>query len=654
MKVSISSFQLLLLFLAAFISHAAFGEEFDFSGGGSFMAEEDEFLKVDEAFMLTADLEGEVIAARWAMPDGYYLYRHQFDAELKEASGFLLGEPQIPQGKQKFDDYFGDVEVYYHEAAMRIPVLPDSDTPYGQVGIKYQGCADKGLCYPPEIKWFVYDGASLQSAELVAASLESTVAGVAESTVNDGLPSAAETVSAAALIEDTEEEVLAGVLADESLLYALALFFIAGIGLAFTPCVLPMVPILSSIIVGEGENISNRRAFTLSLAYVLGMAVTYAIIGTLVGLFGAELNLQAALQSAPVLVFFAIVFVVLSLAMFGFYELQMPQSWQDKLHSVSQRQKGGKHASVLAMGSVSSLVVSPCVSAPLAGALIYISTSNDAVLGGLALLALGLGMGVPLMVVGASGGQWLPRAGAWMNGVKAVFGVLLLAVAIWLLERVVPPSITLALWGILLLGSAVYLGVLDSAPRQGVAQFGKAVGVVGFVWGILLLVGAGSGANDPLRPLGAIVASHQTGGGGGPAVQMATHEDWRPVKSLDDVQDEIAASAKPVLLDLYADWCISCKVMERNVFPEPEVARLLARFTLLRADVTENDATDQELLNSYGLFGPPSLVFFAGDGSEIEEVRIQGEVDAEALERHLEAVLGLVEQSNFGEIAANI
>lgn len=627
---SCKNWRALILGLALMFSHLAVAEEFDFSGGGSFL-EEEVFLKVDEAFALSASLSEGVVTARWEMPDGYYLYRHQFNAETKDANGVGLGEPEIPPGKGKVDDYFGDVEVYYQSAEMRIPITTDSANASGQIGIGYQGCADKGLCYPPEIKWFVFDGGSLQPAELVRASLEESAA--------SSPPSAKNEANAAALIADTEEEILAGVLADESLLKALALFFIAGIGLAFTPCVLPMVPILSSIIVGEGEGISNRRAFSLSLAYVIGMAITYAFIGTLVGLFGAELNLQAALQSAPVLVFFALVFVVLSLAMFGFYELQMPQSWQDKLNKVSQQQKGGKHLSVLAMGSVSSLVVSPCVSAPLAGALIYISTTNDAVLGGLALLCLGLGMGVPLMAVGASGGQWLPRAGAWMNGVKAVFGVLLLGVAIWLLERVVAPSITLALWGVLLLSSAVYLGVLDSAPRRGIAQFGKALGVVSFVWGILLLVGAGSGAHDPLRPLGAIVASGSAPMA--PGTGYATDDGWQAVKSLEDVQAKIMASPKPVLLDLYADWCISCKIMERNVFPKPEVAGLLAQFTLLRADVTQNDETDQALLNAYGLFGPPSLVFFSQDGGEIEEVRIQGEVDAEALERHLQAVLNL-------------
>ena len=635
--ISGSIWRTLFLAWALALCASAAGEGFEFSDGDALLGEEVEFLKVDEAFELTASWSDGQVEARWAMPDGYYLYRHRFNAEAKDPRGFSLGDPVIPPGRQKFDDYFGDVEVYYHDAKMTLPVVAAAQSS-GQIGIGYQGCADAGLCYPPEIKWFFFDGSSLMPAELVQTAV--------------GRGAASGEVNAAALIEDTEEEVLAGVLAGENLIYALALFFIAGVGLAFTPCVLPMVPILSSIIVGEGENISNRRAFSLSFAYVIGMAVTYALIGTLVGLFGAELNLQAALQSAPVLIFFALVFVILSFAMFGFYELQMPQSWQDKLNRVSQKQQGGKHLSVLAMGSVSSLVVSPCVSAPLAGALIYISTSNDAVLGGLALLALGLGMGVPLMAVGASGGQWLPRAGAWMNGVKAVFGVLLLGVAIWLIERVVSPSVTLALWGILLLGSAVYLGVLDFSPRQGWAQFGKAVGAVSFVWGIMLLVGSGSGAHDPLRPLGAIVSTSGTSSGTGPA--LATHEDWQPVKSVDDIQTKIAGSAKPVLLDLYADWCISCKVMERSVFPKPEVARLLAQFTLLRADVTLNDEIDQALLNSFGLFGPPSLVFFRKDGREIEEVRIQGEVDAEALQRHLEAVLGLVNADNFGDIAANV
>ena len=606
-----------------FAAVAGHAEEFDFGGQDSWLAEEEAFLKVDEAFILSASLgtEGEM-RVRWDMPDGYYLYRHQFAFQTRNPDQLQLGAAQIPPGKAKHDEYFGDVEVYYHSAEAVVPLTKLSSTVDTEIGITFQGCADAGLCYPPEIKWFSYNGTRLIQTALLTES-------------------AAPTAQSKTVVADTEEELLAGVLAGESLWYALGLFFIAGIGLAFTPCVLPMVPILSSIIVGEGENIGKGRALSLSLAYVLGMAATYAVVGTMVGLFGAELNLQAALQSPPVLVFFAFIFVLLSLSMFGLYELQLPNSWQNRLNAIGQRQKGGKHASVAVMGAVSSLVVSPCISAPLAGALIYISTTSDAVLGGTALLALGLGMGVPLLLVGGSGGHWLPRAGQWMNGVKAVFGVLLLGVAVWLVERIVPPAVTLALWGALLMGSGVYLGVLDFSPRQGVAQLGKAAGTLSFLWGALLLIGAASGANNPLQPLAQLTGPRYAS----PDVTATAHEEqaWLPVKTVADVERHIAQSDRLVILDLYADWCISCKTMERDVFPEVEVARQLGRFTLLRADVTANDDQDRALLSEYGLFGPPSLVFFAEDGAEIADVRIQGEVTADTLSAHLLAVLSAYE-----------
>lgn len=618
-------------------------QEFNFETGGAFQ-QEDDFLPVDEAFVLSANLDDGRVLLRWDMADGYYLYRHQFAFSAKDAVGFSLSEAQIPQGKQKFDDYFGDVEVYYHSAEAEIPIVSaGASATTGQIVVAYQGCADAGLCYAPERKRFDYDGYTL--VPVSSGEPKSSAFSSAE-------PASSAIENSGVVIPVTEEQALAGILADENLLYALALFFIAGIGLAFTPCVLPMVPILSSIIVGEGEGISQRRAFTLSLAYVLGMAITYALIGTLVGLFGATLNLQAALQSAPVLIFFAGVFVVLSFSMFGFYELQLPQAWQNRLNQMGSEQKGGKHVSVFIMGSLSSLVVSPCVSAPLAGALIYISTSNDAALGGTALLALGLGMGIPLLIVGASGGKWLPKAGAWMDNVKAVFGVGLLAVAIWLIERVVPAEMTLALWAALLLGSGVYLGVLDSSPRSGWGQFTKSLGAISFLCGILLLIGAALGAQDPLKPLAPLTAARVMTGEG---VGNRLHEEneFIAVKSIADIEAITARSDKPVLLDLYADWCISCKVMERNVFPEPVVAKLLAKFTLLRADVTLNDDTDQALLNNYGLFGPPSFVFFGQDGSEITEVRLQGELEAEPFAAHLQVVLNVWEARKIGEIAGN-
>ena len=571
--------------------------------------------------------------ARWQMAEGYYLYRHRFGFATRTSesiadSAVVLGEAEIPPGKKKIDDWFGEVEVYYHQAQARVPVAAGAGPV--EVGISYQGCADMGLCYPPETKWVAMD---LGAAGAGAAAGGGTTAGTDP-------------------LLETSEQALASMLRDGGMLTSLLLFFVGGIGLAFTPCVLPMVPILSSIIVGESQSITRVRALWLSLTYVLGMALTYAAIGTLVGLFGASMNLQAALQSPPVLVFFALVFVALAFSMFGFYELQLPQRWQNGLNNLGQSLGGGKLVSVFVMGSLSSLVVSPCVSAPLAGALIYISSTGDAVLGGSALLALGLGMGVPLVVIGASGGHLLPRAGAWMNSVKAVFGVLLLAVAVWLLERVVAPAVTLVLWAALAMGAGVYLGALDFSARQGWGQLWKATGAFSFIYGVLLLIGAASGAVNPLQPLQRVAA----GGQGAGESQSAEHLQWQAVDNLAELAaslESASAQGQPVILDLYADWCISCKVMERSVFPQPQVASRLAEFRLLRADITDNNADHQALLQRFGLFGPPSLLFFAADGSELTEVRIQGDIDASRLARHLEAILRIGKGDKVVDMAAN-
>jgi thiol:disulfide interchange protein DsbD len=650
-------FRWLAMLLAGFLSQAAFAAELPTKAADPWLTqEEDEFLPVDQAFILSTEIsdEGNIIA-RWEMPDGYYLYRHRFEFDIRtsaeqSASPVALGDAEIPAGKKKIDDYFGEVEVYYHNAEAVLPVLSGTGRPeLLEVGIGYQGCADAGLCYAPEFTWI--------PVTLTGPATGGPTGGAGVGNVAALAAVPATSASAASLVPDTEEQVLAGMLSGGSLLTSLLLFFLGGIALAFTPCVLPMVPILSSIIVGESENITRRKAFTLSLAYVLGMAVTYAVVGVLVGLFGASLNLQAALQSPTILITFALIFVALSFSMFGFYELQLPQSWQNNLNALGDKVGGGKHVSVMVMGSLSSLVVSPCVSAPLAGALIYISSTGDAVLGGGALLALGLGMGMPLLAIGSSGGHLLPRAGAWMNTVKAVFGVLLLGVAVWLLERVVAPSATLALWAILAIGAGVYLGAMDFSPRQGWGQLWKASGAVSFIYGVLLLVGAASGAENPLRPLQGLSLAAAGASGSGVAGGSHAEQRWYAVRNLAELEAQVrdaGAAGQPVLLDLYADWCISCKVMEREVFPRPEVASRLAQFRLLRADVTENNAQDRELLEAFGLFGPPSLVFFGEDGSEISEVRVQGEIGADALATHLGAVLSWFGGDNVGEIAANI
>ena len=595
---------------------------------------EPEFLPVDEAFRLSAVFQPNgAVLAQWRMADGYYLYRRQFDAKLDAlGSSAQLGQLAIPEGLAKVDEYFGEVEVYYGSVDIGIPLtgsLPDG----ASLTIEFQGCADAGLCYPPERKLFQVSGPSLLPVAAASRLPQSQAlqAGVSqtESAANK-TPITSNVGVGAGLSED---RAMAELLEASHFAVALALFFVAGIGLAFTPCVFPMVPILSSIIVGEGENLTKRRAFTLSLAYVLGMAMTYAVVGLLVGLFGAELNLQATLQSPSVLATFAVVFVLLAGAMFGFYELSMPQGVTQWINQRSANQDGGRHPSVFVMGSLSSLVVSPCISAPLAGALIYLSNTGDAVLGGSALFALGLGMGVPLMIIGGSGGHWLPRAGAWMDTVKGAFGFGLLGVAVWLLERLLPGSLALALWAVLLLAAAVYLGALEFVPKTSGARFAQVVGLVLGLWGGACLFGASAGAVDPFRPLAGAT------GWGDASASSQRELRWQPVKTISDVESLMAASTGPVILDLYADWCISCKVMERSVFPVPHVAEKLGQFTLLKADVTLNDDQDQALLKQFGLFGPPSLVFFAEDGSEMADFRIQGEVDSDTLSRHLSAVL---------------
>jgi thioredoxin:protein disulfide reductase len=623
----------MMLFVAALSAHGA-----QDSALSRWLGQQPEFLPVHEAFRLTTELAPDgAVLARWEMPKGYYLYRHAFAFTTRTVEGgaavaVVLGEAEIPPGEPKVDEYFGAVEVYYGSARARIPVASGSGLV--EVGITYQGCADAGLCYPPETHWVAYNLSPVGGAGAAA-------------TVGAGGGGGA----LAPLVPATTEQTLAAQLRDSGSLAALLLFFLGGLALTFTPCVLPMVPILSSIIVGESGRITRGRAFSLSLAYVIGMAVTYAILGVVVGLFGASLNLQAALQAPAVLVFFALVFGLLALAMFGFYELRLPQAWQNGLNGLGDRIGGGKHLGVVVMGSLSALVVSPCISAPLAGALIYLSTTGDAFLGGAALLMLGLGMGVPLLVIGASGAHLLPRAGPWMNAVKAVFGVGLLAVAIWLLERVVAPGLALALWAALAIGCGVYLGALDFAPRRGWGQLWKATGAFSFIYGVLLLIGAASGAHDPLKPLGGFGAAMVAGPAG---AQEAN--PWRPVRGLSQLEAELERArqaGEPVLLDLYADWCVSCKIMERSVFPRPEVAERLRAFRLLRADVTRNDAQDKALLEAFGLFGPPSLVFFDNAGRELADVRVQGEIGAAGLAAHLQAVLDRERGRAAGNLAAH-
>ena len=700
----------------------------------------DDLLPVDDAFTIDSVLDDGELVIGWNIADGYYMYRHAFRFEAASA-GLQLGEPQIPDGEQTFDEFFGETETYRDRVEIRVPITNPPDDGRLVVNVRSQGCADLGVCYPPhrqqvDLTWevpstappasglpgapaaggglgdllgsspegilpaeeaFLFDALAVDPGRLlvrftarpdyylyreqfdfrvldddidvvqvlsptgesmvdeffgetevyfgeVEISLElSRPAGPARRVTLEAdfqgcweggicyppmnrsltvdLPAADVPVRVADVppapaqeVAVAEQDRLAAALAGRPVL-ALTLFLVAGLLLAFTPCVFPMVPILSGLIAGEGDRMTTARAFRLSLVYVLAMALVYTAFGVVAGLFGQ--NLQALFQHPVVLSGFAGLFVLLSLAMFGFYELQLPASWQTKLNQWSNRAEGGTLMGAAIMGALSALIVGPCVAPALMGALIYIGQTGDAVLGGAALFAMAIGMGIPLVIWGTSAGKLLPRAGGWMNAVKAVFGVGLLALAIWMLERVVPPAATMFMWGALAIASGVYLGALSrlEQPVSGWRKLWQALGVILLVLGIMQLIGAASGGRDWMRPLGHLV--------GGAATVPAAEVSFRQVQTLDELQGAIAASTRPVFLDFYADWCVDCVRMERRTFPDPEVARRMAEFTLIKVDVTAYNSDHQEILSHFGLIGPPAYLFFV-DGEELKQHRTFG------------------------------
>lgn len=576
-------------------------------------------LPPDEAFRFEAIAASPTsLLARWTMPDNYYLYRDKSKLRLVDGAGFELGRMDWPPGKDHFDEHFGKVEVYYGEVELPIALVRETGAAQTiRIEAEYQGCQEDGICYPVMTKTVAIPMPEA-SAEQVTASRGNAVAG------DNGVT--AETAPAQAASAGLgEDQVLAANLSNNRWL-ALLTFFGFGLLLAFTPCVFPMIPILSGIIAGAGENISTRRAFVLSLVYVLATCVVFTIAGIVAGLAGA--NLQAAFQTPWVLVCFALVFVLLALSMFGFYELQLPSSWQTRIANVSNRQKGGSLAGVAIMGLLSALIVGPCVAPPLAAAVLYISQTRDPVFGGLALFVLSLGMGAPLVVAGTAAGNLLPRAGAWMDAVKAVFGVTFLGLAIWMLSRILDPFWILLMGGALLVASGVYLGALDRLPERasGWRKLWKALGVIVLLVGALELIGAFAGGRSVLQPLAGLAS-----GSGGSA---AAHDElpFRTIKSVADLEREVAqasANGQPVLLDFYADWCVSCKEMESFTFTDDRVRAALSKFVLLRADVTANDDVDQALLAHFGLFGPPAIIFYGPDGNEQRGRRLIGFEKAE-------------------------
>ncbi|CAG9171211.1 protein-disulfide reductase DsbD [Cupriavidus pinatubonensis] len=599
---------------------------------GAHAATEDDFLPPEQAFRFAArQIDPQTIEVRFDVASGYYLYRERF-AFAARPDTVRLGQPEFPHGKVKFDETFGkEMETYRDAVVIRVPVQSAPADGKWSLVVTSQGCADKGLCYPPMESVYKVGGSPLGNLFADRPRSEATVPPAASAR-----PGTEAVVPSARLDENDR---IAGVLASRNLGVVLALFFGLGLLLTFTPCVLPMVPILSSIVVGE--HATRSRALVVSLAYVLGMAVVYTAIGVAAGLLGE--GLAAALQTPAVLAAFAALMVALSLSMFGLYELQLPQHWQTRLTATSNRRQGGQVVGAAAMGAISALIVGPCVTAPLAGALAYIAQTRDAVTGGTALLAMALGMGVPLVLVGVGAGNLLPRAGHWMEATKRFFGFLLLGVAIWMVTPVLPAWLTMALWAALLLVAAVFLGAFDAlgAEARGLARLGKGLGVLAALAGAILLLGLASGGRDPLQPLAHLNLARVAGGEAGTAAgtQAVRFERVRSVAELDARVAQAAAAGKPVLLDFYADWCVSCKEMEHLTFTDAKVRARMSEIVLLQADVTANNADDKALLKRFGLFGPPGIILFGADGRE-RPVRVIGYQSAGRFLDSLERAFG--------------
>jgi len=611
---------IVLLALVAGGARAGVLDQLDALAKPEKLAGQRDFLPPDQAFIMTESTAADgSLVLNWEIQPGYYLYRDKFKVAATTA-GLTMGEPRLPQGEVKQDPEFGEVSIFKHTAELSVPVIA---RPAGadvlEAEVRYQGCAEDGICYPPIRKNVAFSG---------TASVAAPPGGGPGAAAPDGgnagnvAPLGGEQGAADRITSE---------LAHRSLAVTLLSFLGLGLLLAFTPCVLPMVPILSGIIIGQQQPVSPARGFGLSSVYVVTMALTYALAGVAAGLLGH--NLQAVFQKPPVLIAFSLLFVALSLSMFGFYELQLPNALQTRLDRISRAQRGGSYLGVGVMGALSALIVGPCVAPPLAGALAYISQTGSAVVGGSALFALGIGMGLPLIALGTSAGGLLPRVGAWMENIKRVFGVVFLGVAIMFLSRILPGPLTLALWALLLIGSAVYLGALDRPHERatGWRRFTQGLGLASLAYGVTLVVGAAAGGDDPLQPLAPLVDARAN-------AETRTPTSFVKVTSLAAVQQELAtarSAGQAVMLDFYADWCVECKHLEKQTFAHAEVAPRLAGLKLLRADVTAGSADDKALLEHYGLFGPPAVLFFA-DGQELRNNRVTGFVEATEFNGHLD------------------
>jgi thioredoxin:protein disulfide reductase len=577
---------------------------------------DDDFLDPVVAFKFSASEQPGEVDVRYKVADGYYMYRERFAFAVKNGVA-TLGDPQIPPGKVHFDQTFNkNVETYRGEVVIRIPVKQAS-APF-DLAVTSQGCADKGICYPPMERIFHVSGAALHAADPNAPP----TAAAATATNTDDIPW---------YERATNADYAQSLLASGGFFAIVGLYFVAGMVLSLLPCSYPMIPILSAIIIGEGVRATRTRGFALSVAYVFGMALVYTVLGVLAAMIGQSLG--AWLQNPWVLGAFGVLLTVFAFTLIAGFDIALPAKWQDSVNQASQKRSGGKFAAVVVMGALSALVVGACMTAPLFAVLAFIAQTGNAVLGGAALFSMGVGLGVPLLVIGLGAGTFLPRAGAWMDGVKVFFGVVLLGAALWIVWPVLSASVQMLLAALWLLIAAAALGLFapGAAAISIWRRLGRGFGAALAVWAATLLVGLAAGSTDPLRPLAVFIARNDAGVS---TTASQPGETFAMVRSSTELDLAIKAAARPAMLDFYADWCVSCKEMEHLTFSDPRVRARLAQLNLLRADVTANSADDQFLLKRFRLFGPPGIIFFDAQGNEV--VRVVGYESAETFLKSLD------------------
>jgi len=610
----------LLLIFAPPGSHSqSISERLQNLGGLLNKSPEQQFLHPDEAFITSATIvTPELIKFNVFIEDGYYLYHDKFNFNISEGDASVNNDAiVIPPGKIKKDPAFGEVEVNIGTFDVLVPIIRNSQE-QSQVTLNYgyQGCKDNSLCYPPIKK----------TIPLVLSAVTSACVTDLSAATRNGIAAQVATQPMISEQDSITQRLLSG-----GVVWNLLLFFGAGLLLSMTPCVFPMIPILSGIIVGQEKTITPSKGLVLSLVYVLAMALTYAVVGVLAALAG--INIQAAAQNVWVISIFSLIFVALALSMFGFYDIQLPAGIQSRLTRVCNSQAGGSLTGVAIMGAVSAIIVGPCIAPPLVGALAYISQTGDKLLGGMALFSMGIGMGVPLLIIGGSAGTLLPRAGAWMESVKKVFGVGLLALAIWFLARVISPVIELYLWGGLLIVSAIYMGALDQLKENDSwPRLWKGLGFIMLIYGALLVIGASSGSTNVFRPLQGVISK---GVGNNKAHTELTFNRIKSITDLNAALLQASIEGKAVMLDYYADWCIECIRMESNTFRDTKVQQALENVVLIQADVTANDAQDKELLKYFGIYGPPAILFFGQDKEERAAYRLYGFVAPDVFSEHV-------------------